>query len=328
MQVTKLISSGARLWLTLLCLALIIPMTASAQMATSASEQPAAIEVPDNLSREEVRDLIARLSDAQVRELIIGQLDKRAVTQDETADAEAYVGQMREGMQVAWDALARTFTSGDKIHLLSASIWRQITEHGKVSGWFLLFQLIGILVAGAIAEGLAKRMLERARSKPLEVRSLGRKFDLACFGAAMGMLELGAFAGGALLFIEVSGQHAPAAQSLWYELVWCLVMIKLVLLAVREIAAPGNADMRLVSISDGVARQTWAWALILMASLVLPLPLLRVATEFGADVEADLLMRVVFGVLFVGLLIVLVIRMRHYGARLIAGDDAEAGGIR
>ena len=112
-----------------------IPTAAFAQMVPSSAEAPAATEIPENLTREQVRDLVARLSDDQVRELIITQLDKQAVEQEQGGDPMVYVGQLREGLQVAWVAFARMFTAGDKVHALPGSIWRQITDNGRVSGW-------------------------------------------------------------------------------------------------------------------------------------------------------------------------------------------------
>jgi small-conductance mechanosensitive channel len=307
---------------------MVIPFSATAQMVPSSAEAPAATEIPENLTREQVRDLVARLSDDQVRELIITQLDKQAVEQEQGGDPMVYVGQLREGLQVAWVTLRRVFTTGDKLHALPGSIWRQITDNGRISGWYLLFQLIGLLVAGWIAERLAKRLLEKKLSKPVEVPSLEKKFDLACFGAALGLVELGAFAAGAFLFVAITSQQAPAAQMLWQELIWCAVLIKLVLLAVRQVAAPGKAGARLVSVSDNVANQAWAWALILSSVMVLPSPLIEIAADFGADADTELLLSVMFSGTFFILLTVLTIRLRHYGATLIAGEDSEAGSIR
>lgn len=305
-----------------------IPSTALAQMVPSTAAEPAPMEIPENLTQEQVRDLVARLSDDQVRELIITQLDKQAIAQEQGGDPMVYVGQLREGLQVAWVTLKRMFTAGDKLHALPGSIWRQITDHGRISGWYLLFQLIGLLVAGWIAERLAKGLLEKKLSQPLEVPSLGKKFDLACLGAALGIVELGAFAAGAFLFVAITSQQAPAAQMLWQELIWCVVLIKLVLLAVRQVAAPGKAGARLVSVSDNVANQAWAWALILSSVLILPRPLVEIASDFGADADTVLLLRVIFTGTFFILMVALVIRLRHYGAALIAGEDSEAGSIR
>ena len=314
--------------LAIMWFAVATPFSASAQMVPSTTAEPAPIEVPEDLTREQVRDLVARLSDDQVRELIITQLDKLADQQAQANESMAYVGQLRVGVHLAWDALVRMVTSRSEIHDLPASIWRQVTDNGRISSWFLLFQLIGLLVVGWLVERLAKRLLEKATSKPVEVLSLGKRFDLACYGAVMGIIELGAFAAGALLFVEIVGQQTQAAQNLWYQVVWCLLLIRIVVLAVRQVVSPGNSDVRLVSVTDAVARQALGWTLILSASLVLPRPILELASDFGAGAETDLVLRIIFGAVFLVLLIVLMVRLRHYGAQLIAGEDAKSGSIR
>jgi small-conductance mechanosensitive channel len=314
--------------LAIIWFAVATPFSASAQMVPSTTAEPAPIEIPEDLTREQVRDLIARLSDDQVRELIITQLDKLAAQQDQAGDAEAYVGLFREGIKVALGALSRMFNSSDKIYALPGSIWQQITEHGKVSGWYLLFQLIGLLLVGWAAERLARHWLEKRMSNSAERLSLGKRFDLACYGMALGAVELGAFAVGAIVFVEITGQQAPASLDFWYQLVWCLVLIKLVVLAVRQIVSPGNSDTRLVSVTEGAARQILAWAMLLASALVLPQPIVGMATDFGADQATLLLLSVIFSAFFLALLIVLVISLRGYGAKLIAGEDGESGSIR
>jgi small-conductance mechanosensitive channel len=314
--------------LAIIWFAVATPFSASAQMVPSTTAEPAPIEVPEDLTREQVRDLVARLSDDQVRELIITQLDKLAAQQDQAGDAEAYVGLFREGIKVALGALSRMFNSSDKIYALPGSIWQQITEHGKVSGWYLLFQLIGLLLVGWAAERLARHWLEKRMSNSAERLSLGKRFDLACYGMALGAVELGAFAVGAIVFVEITGQQAPASLDFWYQLVWCLVLIKLVVLAVRQIVSPGNSDTRLVSVTEGAARQILAWAMLLASALVLPQPIVGMATDFGADQATLLLLSVIFSAFFLALLIVLVISLRGYGAKLIASEDGESGSIR
>ncbi len=315
-------------WLIAVVIAFGLAFPAAAQIATGGSETPQSAEIPQNLTREQVRDLVARLSDDEVRELVIRQLDKVALEQAQAEETMVYVGQLREGIRVAWQALQRMFSSGDRIHALPAIIWRQVTDDGRVSGWYLLFQLIGLIIAGLVGERLARGLLEKRASHPVKALQLGERFNLACLGMALGLVELGAFAGGAFLFIAITSQQSPAAQTLWHELVWCLVTIKVVLLAVRQVAAPRRPEARLVEISDHAARQAWGWTLILMASLLLPLPILRVAVEYGADAESELFLRVMLGGIFVLALILLTYRLRRYGAALIAEDAAEAGAIR
>ncbi len=312
----------ATIWLLL-----VVPTQLFAQVGSNTEQTAAPVEIPENLTQEQVRDLIARMSDDQVRELIITQMDKLVVTQDQTVDSSVYMEQLGEGIRVAGAALLRMFAADERLRALPALIWQGITDDGNISGWYLLFQLIGLLLVGSIAERLVRYFLSKARSRPVEGLSPGKRFDLACYGAALGMVELGAYIAGALLFVEITSQ-AEAVQDFWYQVVWCLVLIKLVVLAVRQIASPTESNLRLVSVTDAVARQIMAWSMVLAASVVLPLPLIEIATDFGTDSETELLLRVIFGAIFVGFLIVLVISLRDYGAKLIVGNDTESGSIR
>ena len=306
------------------------PSSLLAQMmpASSSESGATAVEIPEDLTQEQVRDLIAHLSDDQVRELVISQLDKLTVEQDQAGESATYVSQLRDGFDVARNTLIRAFQADNEIFLLPTSIWQQMTGNGQISGWYILFQLVGFLLVGWTARLLTRRLLVKASTKSVGVLSLGKRFDLACYSFFMGILELGAFAAGAYLFIKITGQQTPMAQIFWYQVIWCLVLIKLVMLAVRQVVSLDNPDTCLVSVPDRVTRQILGWSMILTASLVLPRPLTNMVVDFGASVETELLLAIIFGGVFIILLIALTIRLRHYGSELIAGKDSKKGSIR
>jgi small-conductance mechanosensitive channel len=301
---------------------------APAYSASGEGEGAAPIELPDNLTRQEVRDLIARMSDHQVRELIITQLDK--VAEDSALggmDAAAtYVDQMTSGVQVAGQMLLRAFESDDRFHALPGLIWQRLTDNGKVSGWFLLFQLAGLLIVGWLAERVMKQLTGKIDTRLAGVQSISQRVGRVVFRAVCGLFEIAAFVVAAKLFLAISASQISTDQSFWQQILLFIVYVKVVLLLVSLIVSPGRPGFRLVPVEDTVAQGIWRWALII--AIALTFPFARIAADFGADAGTVLLIRIIFTTLFIVLLVVLVCRLRGYGAALIAGDQVEPGSIR
>ncbi len=311
----------------LLALLLPIPLPAAAQ-ASSAGEQTA-IEIPEDLTQAEVRDLVARLSDDEVRALIIQQLDKLARAGTEDSSTNAYLEQFGAGLAQARITLERSFDTSDRpLRTLGANIWRQLSADGEVGSGRLLLQLLVFLAIGIAVEWLVRRLLRKAAASTAETMSLKQKFDFACYGAAVGAVGIAGFAAGASATIEFMTAELPAAHTLWYRLLWLIVVVRVVMLVVSQLVAPGSPRSRLVSLSDAGAREAWTWSLLLTLSLLVPRHLGMLAGELGASNENRLLLAVLLGPLFLVAAIALVLRLRDYGARLIAGADGGAGMLR
>ena len=297
-------------------------------MVPMAAETAATVEIPENLTQDQVRDLVARLSDAEVRELIISQLDKQTSAENQTSDTEAYVSHLSAGITIAAGTLTRMFTSDSGLHALPATIIYELTDDGRVSGAYLLFQLIGLLAVGWLGAHLTRRLLNKSKAKQGPTTSTRKRLDLACYSLVSGLIELAGFAGAAALFVLVSSQGMPAAHSFWFELIWCLVLIRLVVLSVKMVISPAKTQSGLVPVSANAGQQALAWAMLLTASLVLPKPLVAVATDYGADTDTALMMSLIFSSIFISMLIILLVRLRHYGSQLIIGDQTDASSLR
>ena len=297
-------------------------------MVPIAAEPAATVEIPENLTQDQVRDLVARLSDAEVRELIISQLDKQTSAENQTSDTEAYVNHLSAGITIAAGTLTRMFTSESGLNALPSMIIHELTDDGQISGAYLLFQLIGLLAAGWLGAHLTRRLLNKSKAKQGPTTSTRKRLDLACYSLVSGLIELAGFAGSAVLFVLVSSQGMPAAHPFWFELIWCLVLIQLVVLSVKMVISPAKTQSGLVEVSTNAAQQALAWAMLLTGSLVLPKPLVAVATDYGADTDTALLMSLIFSSIFICMLIILVIRLRHYGSQLIIGEETDASSLR
>lgn len=326
-----IISRSQILYAVLLLFCCLLPGLPNPAAAQSAGENGpgSTVKLPENLTRAEVRELIARLSDDQVRELVIAQLDKQAVGDESVSDASLYFARLRAGLDRARDALQRSLdTSGRPLQTLAADIWRQVTVDGSIGAGQLLLQLLVLIAAGWAASQLARRLLLRASSTVADRLSAGQKFDLACYGAAAGALGIGAFAGGAIVAIEIMTRDLPAAQALWYQLVLLIVVVRLVMLVVEQLLAPKSPRLRLVELDDRAAREAWIWSLLLTLSLALPRRLGLLADELGASDDSRLLLGLTLGSIFLLLAIALILRLRSHGTRLIAGNEGEAGMLR
>ena len=336
MKMEKLLSDRiipSRLFYSLLALtavwlsiALVSP--AMAQMVPSTETAPATTEIPEDLTHQEIRDLISRLSDEEVRDLIIRQLDRQAAEPEPEIDPAIYVSQLQRGFRVAKTSFERIFSPENQIDDLPALIWSGLTKNGRVSGWQLLALLIAMLVAGGLMEGLARRLLKPTGAQADPGRAQGSRFNLACYEMIRGTICLFAFTSGAVLLIEIVGHQLQASGKFWYQLLWCLVMLRLVALAVRVLTSSDRDSDQPSSAGPVSTQQVMAWSLLVSGSLLLPRPLINIVVEFGATPDTQLLLTMIAGALFIGFLIALIVRLRHYGESLILGEKETAGNLQ
>jgi len=313
-------------WLAAFWLSLVVPSQALAQIVPSSKPAPAPVELPEDLTQDQVRDLIARMSDAEVRELVITQLDKVAIAQAESTNAAQYVDYLGTGVVMARHFLFDLFTGDNDIVPQATSIWQTLTENGSVSGWYLLFELLGLLLVGWAAQRLVKYLLRNIYADTTQPVSIRQSIGLVSYGAALRLGEIAAYFGGAILFLEFAAVQAQAAQPLWRHIILFIIVVKLVMLVVNQFLAPAGLRSRLIPVSDTLARQISAWILILTATLLLPLA--PIAAKYGADVDTVRYLGFIVGTAFFCLLIYLIVRLRRYGTELIAGSHAEIGAIR
>ena len=294
---------------------------ASFSVVAQEAEAAAPIEVPENLTRAEVRDLVARLSDGQVRELIIQQLDRIADEDSQLDNQLSYAEQISQGFEAITGILRKVLASSDRIQDTYTYIWQQLTDNGRIGGWMLLLQLIGLLVTGWAGYRLTRHKLGLAVAKPVEVESLGKRFDLACYGMAMGLIELAGFVVGAVIFVEIVTQQLPAAQYLWYQTIWYIALLWTVMLITIKLMSPDAEQYRLAAVTDRQAKQVCKWVFILTAVLFFPAS--NLVERIGGDQESELLSRIVDSGIFILLLLWVLFRLRQYGAALILGEDGQ-----
>jgi len=87
------------------------------------------IELTDDLTREEIRDLMSRLSDDQVRAILLQQLDRNAAARD-AAEQEDAIEEVYEEAQDLKAGLAAALRAAQTLPQAPRLVWAGITEGG------------------------------------------------------------------------------------------------------------------------------------------------------------------------------------------------------
>ena len=221
---------------------------------------PAPPKLPEPLTREAIRDLVARLSEAEVRNLLIAQLDRAAAPTPAPVPGgvmgmadhmEGHTSRVRErGAELLRGAAALPAALADA---------RARFLEGRGPGHFALvaFAFVVILAAGFLAErlfGAAVRGLRRSLETS-ETGGLGAGRAGWVLRLVLDLLGILVFAGGALLlFFALYQGHQPSRRLVLAYLV-AVVLTRLVALVSRLLLAPGAPGLRLLPFFDAAARR-------------------------------------------------------------------------
>ncbi len=236
------------------------------QMATGGGDSAGetAPVLPEELTPEVVDDLVARMSDAEVRELLLQRLDAVAAAQAETgAEPRGLIANVAE----AWSLFAADMVDvvSRVPNLLSSQgeVFQNFANSYSDTGLLVLFGLIAVaLAAGLAAEWVVKFAISRWRGNIPEGEE-GTLWSALSFLFQRFLREIAGLIGFYLgvrtvgLAILNPQQLAFAAPFLTY-LIW---FPRLGAAVGRFILAPKRSEMRLVNVDDH-------WANYLQRNLV------------------------------------------------------------
>ncbi|MEM6658168.1 MAG: mechanosensitive ion channel family protein [Pseudomonadota bacterium] len=245
-----------RLLMALLAVALLSgPL--HAQVVTGTSEAPATVTIPDDLTPEQVDDLIARMSDDQVRSILLERLD--AVAAQNAAEAEDREDPITEINEV-WTEMVSSWThvitTVPNLFSAQATAFKNFVTTFTSNGALLLMGLVAsVLVVGFIAEklfGLLTRKWHSTADHADEndlwgaVRYLFVRFCHEIAGLVVFYVVIRAVGRGLL----TPEQITYAAPFVFY-LIW---IPRLGAAASRFVLAPKKPHFRLVNIDDHWAK--------------------------------------------------------------------------
>ncbi|GMQ77015.1 MAG: hypothetical protein BMS9Abin01_2322 [Gammaproteobacteria bacterium] len=317
----------------LLAVSLVMATTGTVQAAVPApaggaeSADTQDVQLPEQLTREEVRDLLSKLSDDQVRALLIRELDKEAVDSSDVATGEDVdlVEQLQDVVETARLQLARILNSWPGLSRLPGQVWSQVTLAGTVSSWRIVLGLVLMLAAGWIAETLVRRATGiggtsapgsapqgfMARLGTSMVRGLMRLLALLVFGVV------------AFTVLAAAIWNNAGAEPLFIMVLSATVIMRSIAIVMDVVLAPGAPGLRLASLDDRAARAL-RWRLLVLAGiLVVGDVIIKPMDVFGVEAHVVAFLQLIATVLFVIALIIMISEARHPYAAIIRGDGAE-----
>ena len=112
----------------LMCLILSLLYSGPAAHAQLPEGDTASPEVPQELTKEQIDDMVARLSDQEVRELLLEQLNKTAVPEDKPLEKKAIIDRFVFSLKKAEYSAGSIAKGFSEIPTVLAGIWSQVTE--------------------------------------------------------------------------------------------------------------------------------------------------------------------------------------------------------
>ena len=228
-----------------------------------------------------MRDLLARLSDAQVRDLLLDQLGKTTAPPADTPPTipSGMSGAMDGGMSmVANEAQTIRYRLGAMIaaaeDLPYAALFvvdRLTHERAPTDVLHLVIAIAAIFGAAALAEHLFRRLFGTEALTFPDERSPGdfRKLGLLAIGALVDVFAIATFAIAAVLVYFLLHPDDDFIRLAFWQMFLSVLSVRLVATAARFIMAPHRPDLRLPLITSATARGLYHRLVFLAALLAI-----------------------------------------------------------
>jgi small-conductance mechanosensitive channel len=261
--------------LSLLVLLLVAStMPAKAQPAADADSAAivAALETPDgDLSPEAAAALVARLSDREVRSLLLERLAATGAAGEAGAGSPAgMIGSLTDRSSLVRERLGELLGAVEDVPAAIATAWHRFHDGRSTGAMLALAAGVAIsLVAAALAEALTRRRLARTRARLVgsEARTqdlLNRSLHLLGM-LALDLLGLLVFAVVAMVvLLAVTESHGPTRSAV-LGFLGALVAFRLVVTLSHFLLNPGNKRHRMNDLADADASFLHRWMKVIAA---------------------------------------------------------------
>ena len=299
--------------------AAVTALPASAQTKSALGDATA---LPQPLTQESVRELVSRLSDEEVRQLLIEQLDRAAIAPAKATDDMGMSGMVELRAATARERLAEIHTA----LLALPDTLRDVIGKLQAPDGPAIFLLIGVLVAAMLAAGwLAERVYVYAlrNYRKALVPGPAETFTAGAFRLGVGLLldlvGIAVFALGALACFVALWQGHELRRIAVLEVLIAIVTVRVAGLLGEFLLSGSAGTQRLLPFGDAPARHLRSFAVLFAAFWGVRGFLDSVLRVGGASIATQDLLVIVVTTLGLAILLWAVWQVRAPIAGLIRG---------
>lgn len=315
------------LFVLLAAFACSLPVAAAAgtviPLAGKTAKAPA---LPENLTPDEVRSLLSRLSDAEVRALLLQQLDKVATEEEAAADQKAFVASYSEVLQQIRERSAVILAAAPRLGSIGSLIVERLTEGRSDSFlWTLLLFVLIVFGAGVAGEWLFRRLFTRLGEGP--VGGAQTTIDRLCILSMRLIADLLAITVfglvASIVFFLLYQGHAYTREAI-AAVFWSVILIRVIAALGRFALAPAAPSLRVPPLGNDAAGKIYRRLLLLSGSIVIAWFFGQVLHAYGIDEALDDLVAMILILAVLSLFLVFIwLDRKAVAAAILRGSEEE-----
>ena len=308
-----------------LAVCLLVGLRADIAAAATAGDQPSKPPtLPEPLTREAIRELVARLSDAEVRQLLMAQLDKAAAAAPAQTEAGMSAATMAGHTDRLRDRIGAVLRAAPAAPgELRAAVGR-FSAGGRPGQLAIVCGVFAVLLTiGGLVETLVARLFADVRQRlgAGGEDTFGVQAGRALLRLLLDLLLLLVFVATVIgAFLIIYQGHGPSRE-LFILLLVATVQVRVAIILARFLLAPHAADQRLVPFADAEARGLYRGVVGLAVLYGLFLVLAGFMQRWEVSPDVRLFVLTAGRILFVAVLLYTVWRQRAPIADRIRGAD-------
>ncbi|MEM0947316.1 MAG: mechanosensitive ion channel family protein [Pseudomonadota bacterium] len=224
------------------------PAGAQLSLPAGDAEGAATIEIPEDLTAEAIDAMVARMSDEQLRTVLLDQLHSQAAATDAEVAAPNFGEFFFHGTVGAFTTLLSGFANGAQAVVAQGHAFETFNDRFGASGWGRLLASLAIaVIVGLVAEWLANRVIQRwlPRQENVPDPTLVQTVSFLANRVVRDLMGIFVFYAAALIALNqvLEGELLPLAGTILFSLI---LLPRLVYSVARFLLAPHLAEYRMV----------------------------------------------------------------------------------